>query len=56
LVSGRWLRGQLYELTPYDPASLAVAVGVLSVVALSAGFLPARRAALVDPMAALRKD
>lgn len=56
LVSGRWLREQLYDITPYDPVSLAIAVGVLSVVALSAGFLPARRAALVEPMAALRKD
>lgn len=56
LISSTWLRSQLYGLNPYDPASLVTAVGVLCVVALLAGLLPARRAARVDPMVALRSE
>lgn len=53
---GRAARSMLYELDGHDPAAIAIAVVLLSVVALAAGFVPARRAALVDPMSALRQD
>jgi predicted permease len=47
---------QLYGLSALDPGSLAAAVGCLAVSAALAGFLPARRAAKVDPMVALRYE
>jgi ABC-type lipoprotein release transport system permease subunit len=44
----------LFEVTPTDPATLGAVAGLLLAVALAASLLPARRAAKVDPMAALR--
>ena len=46
----------LYQLEGHDPAAMTIAVVLLACVALAAGFVPARRAALVDPMNALRYD
>jgi ABC-type antimicrobial peptide transport system permease subunit len=53
---GRAARSLLFELQGNDPIAVGVSVLLLSCVALAAGFLPARRAALVDPMHALRYD
>lgn len=52
----RWLQSVLYETSPYDPATYAGVAIVLLVVAAAACWLPARRAARVDPMAALRAE
>ena len=53
---GRAARSMLFQLEGHDPTSMAIAVVLLACVALAAGFIPARRAALVDPMHALRYD
>jgi ABC-type lipoprotein release transport system permease subunit len=46
----------LFGLKPTDAASLVVALAVLSIVALGAAFLPAFRAASINPMACLRNE
>ena len=56
LAMGRGLRVMLYETSASDPVSLASAVAVLAGAAAFAAWLPARRAARVDPMVALRAD
>lgn len=53
---GRASEALLFGLAGYDPAVLAGAVVVLSVVVFSAGLLPARRAARIPPMEALRHE
>ncbi len=50
------LQKLLFGLTPQDTVTWIVSVGVLALVALFAGFLPARRASRVDPMVALRYE
>jgi predicted permease len=47
---------QLFGISAYDPATLAAATLAMVAVALLAGFLPARRAADTEPMAALRYE
>ncbi|MGH8290512.1 MAG: ADOP family duplicated permease [Steroidobacteraceae bacterium] len=51
---GRVLSSMLYDVHATDPASLALVVIVLSVTAVLAGWIPARRASRVPPMEALR--
>jgi predicted permease len=48
------LQAQLFGLSTHDPVSIALALAVISAVTLLAGLLPARRAAAIDPMIALR--
>ena len=56
LLLTRYLQSLLYEVSTTDPAVMAAAAIALGSVALAAAWLPARRAARVDPMAALRQD
>jgi predicted permease len=53
---GRYVRSQLYGLEPFDPLTVAAAVGLLAGVAAVAGLVPARRAASVNPIVALRYE
>jgi len=52
----RIVQSQLFELSAHDPAAIAGAAAILAIVALVAGYLPARRATCVDPMLALRYE
>jgi putative ABC transport system permease protein len=56
LLSGRWLSGVLYDVGATDPATLVGVTLLLLIVALIACWLPARRAAGVAPMVALREE
>jgi predicted permease len=55
-IVARSFQGLLYGVTPTDPATFLAMLCVLTVVAALAGYLPARRASRIDPMAALRAD
>jgi predicted permease len=56
LIMGDLLRHFLYGLRASDPATLGAALAVLVMVAFAASWLPARKAASVDPMQALRHE
>jgi ABC-type antimicrobial peptide transport system permease subunit len=56
LLAPGWRNSFAYGLKPNDPPSIALAALVLASAGLLAGYLPARRAARIDPMAALRHD
>jgi macrolide transport system ATP-binding/permease protein len=55
-AGARLLASQLYEVGPNDPVALSLALVTLTVAASVAGYLPARRAARVDPLIALRAE
>ena len=54
--TGRLLSSLLYQVSPHDPVVLLTTTSLLLVVALVACWLPARRAARVDPLVALRAE
>jgi predicted permease len=56
LALGRLLTTQLYQVSPHNPALLAITALALGAVALLACFLPARRATFVNPIEALRAE
>ena len=56
VVMGRLLRSQLFGVSPLDPASLVAASVLLVAIGVSAAYVPARRAARIDPMEALRAE
>jgi len=56
LLAIRPLKSMLYQISPFDPAAFALAIGVLVLVSASAALAPARRAASVEPMQALRTE
>jgi len=56
LASTQLLRSQLFGVQPADPLSYAAVAMLLALVALGACYIPARRAAGVDPLVALRQE
>jgi ABC-type antimicrobial peptide transport system permease subunit len=56
LAAGRLVTSQLFGLEPTDIPTIATAIFVMVTVSAIAGYLPARRAARVDPMVALRYE
>ncbi len=56
LWAGRAAASLLFGLQPYDPLSMLAAVALLTAIALAASYGPARRAAALEPMVALRDE
>jgi len=56
LLAGHLMASQLYGVGGYDPLALGGATLVLGLCAAAAGFIPARRAASIEPMKALRTE
>jgi putative ABC transport system permease protein len=56
LAASRVVASMLFGITPTDPLTFAVVVGLLGGAALLASYLPARRATRVDPVVALRQE
>ena len=55
LALGQLLESRLFEVSPRDPSTLLACAALLSVVAVLASYLPARRATRLDPVIALRQ-
>lgn len=49
IAGARFVSEMLYQVRPTDAATIALAVGTLAFAAILAGYLPARRAARIDP-------
>ena len=56
LAAGRLVASLLFELAPTDGLAIAQAVAVMAAAAAVAAYLPARRAAAVDPLLAIRRN
>ena len=56
LLCVRFVKAQLYEITSADSGVMAGAIVMLAVAACVAGIIPARRAASIDPVQALRTE
>ena len=56
IALSRVVEGMLYGVSPHDPAAFAIVVALIAVSSIAAAAVPARRAARVDPIVALRQD
>ena len=55
-AASRLVESLLFGMKPTDPATLTLAVLVLLIATLLAGYIPARRASQIDPVVALRHE
>src|SRR4051812_5997122 len=55
-VAARLMQSQLFEVSAFDPAAFAAAAAISMIVGVAAAYVPARSAALVDPVALLRAE
>ena len=56
IIAAHYMVDQLYGVKSYDPISMLIALLALSASAMVAGFIPARRAASIEPTVALRTE
>jgi ABC-type antimicrobial peptide transport system permease subunit len=56
IAAARWISSLLFGVQPADPVTFVATCILLGVAAVSASYLPARRASRVDPAIALRSD
>jgi putative ABC transport system permease protein len=56
LLVARFMEGLLFGIEPTDPATFVAIVGLLAMMALAATYVPARRAARIDPLVSLRAE
>jgi ABC-type antimicrobial peptide transport system permease subunit len=56
LAAGRGLGSLIYGVSPYDPATLGAVAVLVGLISLFACYLPARRAARIDPLVVLRSE
>jgi putative ABC transport system permease protein len=56
IATARTTSSMLFGLKPTDPVTIGLSIGLLAVVAMAASFLPAMRAARLEPMLALREE
>lgn len=56
VIAARFLRSQLYQMSPFDPFVFASATIGIAAVTIVSAWLPSRRAASIDPMVALRYE
>jgi len=56
LASAQFISGLLFGVSAHDPVTVLSFVAVLGAVSLAANYIPARRAARIDPMVALRYE
>jgi ABC-type antimicrobial peptide transport system permease subunit len=56
IIAARAMKDQLYGVKFFDPPSIGIGVLALLLATLVAGFIPARRAATIQPMEALRTE
>jgi macrolide transport system ATP-binding/permease protein len=55
-LAASFLRKLLFSVSPWDPSTMAAIAALLAGASLIASFIPARRAASVDPVKALRAE
>jgi len=56
IAAGRWASALLYDLKPWDPLTIGLAIVALGAATLLASWLPARRASRLEPTVALREE